>query len=200
MARPKKARSESQIIDTEKRWKNICDNCKKPLNGEKNKPTTHPAQIYTIPRLIFLPESRIPLIIPELNMHLLICNKCAENYGEPVAVEDRGFYREQKILWDKPDTGGEVTGFTKFCGLCTKGVGYANEAELEERVGAIYVLPRIILKDGELRQAETRKSEIRLIICKECAVVHYRPLGVEQTWRFEGDILRPELLSIKKRN
>lgn len=199
MARSGRAKSAASIIETEKRWKNVCDNCGSPLlvGGAKTAPAP---KIYTVPRLIFLPESRIPLIIPTLSLHLLICDACLAHRGEPVAVEDYGFFREQKILWNKPGETCGKDGITKFCGLCATAIKYKREAELEEQIGAIYILPRLMLKDGELRQIETRGAEVKLVICKECISARYHPLGVEQTWRFEGDILRPELVSIKRGN
>ncbi len=199
MARSRKGRAGSQIIDTEKRWKSVCDNCKKLLDEGKDKAAALITKIYVVPRLIFLPESKIPLIIPELNLHLLVCENCVQAHGEPVAVEDRGFFREQKILWNKPEQITEKAN-TKFCGLCAQEISYNQNKELAEKVGAIYILPRLIYEDGKLVQIETKKSEIRLVICKECVHTHYQPLGVEQTWRFESDIMRPELLSIKKLN
>lgn len=199
MARSRRTGNTATIIEAERRWKNACDNCKNPLlmNGAKALPAP---KIYAVPRLIFLPESRIPLIIPTLSLHLLICNACHASRGEPVAVEDCGFFREQKILWNKPEQTKGKDEVTKFCGFCATTINYKRETELEEKAGGIYILPRLMLKDGELRQIETRGAEVRLVICKECVSAHYRPLGVEQTWRFEGDILRPELVTIKRGN
>lgn len=199
MARSRRSRNTATIVETERRWKNVCDNCKSPLilSGAKTVPAP---KIYAVPRLIFLPASKIPLIVPSLSMHLLICGDCLTDRGEPVAVEDYGFFREQKILWDKPEQTTGKNEVTKFCGLCATAINYKNGDELEDKVGAIYVLPRLMIKDGELCQIETRGAEVRLVICKECMNAHYQPLGVEQTWRFEGDVLRPELVHIKRGN
>lgn len=199
MARSRRTGNTASIIETEKRWRNVCDNCKSPLLISGTKAAIAP-KIYTVPRLIFLPESRIPLIIPTLSLHLLICDACLTHRGEPVAVEDYGFFREQKILWDKPEETRGKNEVTKFCGLCAATIKYKRDAELKEKAGGIYALPRLMLDGGELRQIETRSAEIRLVICKDCVSAHYRPLGVEQTWRFEGDILRPELVTIKRGN
>ncbi len=202
MTRPSKSKKERLgSIDLEKRWKNACDSCKNPLDEDGALTTsTSIRQIFLVPRLIFLPESKIPLIIEELKIHLLVCDECIKARGNPVAIEDRGFYREQKILWDKTEQTAPDNCVTKFCGLCTKAIACAREDELEDIVGAIYSLPRLIIKRGGLKILETKKSEIRLVICKTCVATQYNPGAVEQTWKFEGDILSPELVSIKKRN
>lgn len=200
MARSRKTPINAQIIDIEKRWKDECDNCKKSFEGGKTCISAITSRVCTVPRLIFLPQSKNPLIIPELNIHLLICARCKENFDEPVAVEDNGSFRKQKILWNKPKETHPDEGITKFCGYCAKRITAKSEGELEEIIGAIYVLPRLLVKDGAPCQLETRNSEIQLAICKGCLGISYHPLGVEQTWRFEGDVLRPELFSLKKQN
>lgn len=200
MTRSHKTHTSAQIIDIEKRWKDECDNCKKPLEEEKTCVPAVTSRVCAVPRLIFLPQSKNPLIIPELNIHLLICARCKENFGEPVAVEDNGSFRKQKILWNKPKETHPDEGITKFCGYCAKRITAKSESELEKIIGAIYALPRLLIKNSALCQLETRGSKIRLAICKECANTSYHPLGIEQTWRFEGDVLQPKLLSIKKRN